>query len=64
MERLSDFVSTAQLWKSINLRTPEDGDDTFSEMLVRTSATQYKVPEGIFNWYRCESIPEDSVLAT
>jgi hypothetical protein len=22
----------------------------------------YTCPEGFYNWYRCESIPEDSVL--
>jgi hypothetical protein len=49
MERLSNSVSMViQLWKHINLRTPEDGDDTFSEMSVGTSAIWYKVPEGIF----------------
>jgi hypothetical protein len=48
MERLSNSASTViQLWKPINLKTSEDGDDTFSEMLGQTSATQYKVPEGI-----------------
>jgi hypothetical protein len=47
-------VSTIiQLWKYINLRNPEDGDDTFSETLGHASATRYKVPE---------DIPEDSGL--
>jgi hypothetical protein len=33
-------VSTViQLWKYIDLKTPEDGDDTFSKTSVRTSAT-------------------------
>jgi hypothetical protein len=44
MERLinSDSMAT-QLWN------PEDGDDTFSETLIRTRDTQYKVVEGIHN---------------
>jgi hypothetical protein len=37
-----------QLWKPDNLRNPADGDDTFSETSVQTSATRYKVPEDIF----------------
>jgi hypothetical protein len=44
MERLSNNVSTViQLQKPINPRTPEDGDNTFSETLVQTNATRYKV---------------------
>jgi hypothetical protein len=44
----STGVSTAiRLWKPINLKTLEDGDDTFSETAVRTNATQYEVPEDI-----------------
>jgi hypothetical protein len=27
----------------------KDGDDTFSEKFVRTTATLYKVPESIYN---------------
>jgi hypothetical protein len=36
----------------INLRNPEDGDDTFSEPSVRASATRYKVSKYIFNRLR------------
>jgi hypothetical protein len=32
-----------------NLINPEDGDDTFSEMLVQASATRYEVQEDILN---------------
>jgi hypothetical protein len=54
MERLSKNVSTAiQLWKSINLRTPEGGEDTFSETAVRTFGTRYKFPEDILNMWYC-----------
>jgi hypothetical protein len=50
MEKLSNSVSAViQMWKAINLRNSEDGDDTFSETSVQTSATRYKVPEWIFN---------------
>jgi hypothetical protein len=50
MERLSNSVSTViQLRKPINLRTPEDGDDTFSETSVQNSATRYKVPEALID---------------
>jgi hypothetical protein len=39
--RLSNSVSMAiQLWKSDNLRNPENGDDAFSETSVQTSATR------------------------
>jgi hypothetical protein len=38
-----------------NLRNPENGDDMFSETLVWTRATRYKVPEEIFNWHHSES---------
>jgi hypothetical protein len=65
MEGLSNSVSTViQLCKLINLSTPEDEHSKFSETSVRTSATQYKVSEDIYNWYRRESIPEDIVLRT
>jgi hypothetical protein len=40
-----------QLCKPINLRTPEDGENTFSEMLVPTSAAQYIVAEDTFKWH-------------
>jgi hypothetical protein len=33
----------------VTLRTPEDGDSTFSETSVRNSATLYRVPEDINN---------------
>jgi hypothetical protein len=36
----------------------------FSEMSVQNNATQPKVLEDTYNWYCCESIPEDSVLRT
>jgi hypothetical protein len=51
-----------QLWNPITLRIPEDGNDVFSEITVRTRATRYKVPEYIYNWYHNESIPEDNVF--
>jgi hypothetical protein len=35
--------------ETITLKNPEDGDDTFSITLVKTRATWYRVPEGIFN---------------
>jgi hypothetical protein len=38
-----------KLWNSITLRSPEDGDDTFSETSVSTRATRYEVPGGIYN---------------
>jgi hypothetical protein len=51
MERLSNCVSAViQLWKTVNLRNSEDGDNTFSETSFRTSSTGYKVPESIFNY--------------
>jgi hypothetical protein len=51
MEGLNKSVSTVtQLWKPINLSTPEDGDDTFSETSVLITATRYKVPGGILNY--------------
>jgi hypothetical protein len=49
----STVSAVIQLWKPINLSTPEDEHDTFSETSVPTSTTGYKVSEGI---------PEDSVL--
>jgi hypothetical protein len=58
------FPTYLQLWKPINLRTPEDGGNTFSETSVRNSATRYEVPEDIYNWHCRESNPEDSVLRT
>jgi hypothetical protein len=43
MDRLSNSVSmVTQLWKLINLRNPEDRDDTFSETSAQTSTTWYK----------------------
>jgi hypothetical protein len=33
----------------------------FSETSVHTTATRYKVPEDIYNFYRRDNIPEDSV---
>jgi hypothetical protein len=38
------------LAKPINLRNPEDGDDTFSESSVRASATRCEVPEDVFKF--------------
>jgi hypothetical protein len=53
MGRPSNSVSTViQLWKPINLRNPEDGDDTFYETSVRSSPIWYKDPEGIFSRLR------------
>jgi hypothetical protein len=50
MKRLSKCVSTViQLWEPINLRTPEDVDNTFSETSVLNSATRYQVPESVLN---------------
>jgi hypothetical protein len=43
---ISSDPTVTQLWSPITLRSPEDGDDTFSKTSVRTRATQYKVPEG------------------
>jgi hypothetical protein len=43
----SDCTVT-QMWNTVTLRGPDDGDDTFSETSVRTRATRYKVPEGIY----------------
>jgi hypothetical protein len=63
MDRLSNSDSlVTQPWNPVTLRNAEDGDDTISKMLFKTRTTQYKVPEGRYNWYRHESIPEDSVL--
>jgi hypothetical protein len=54
MERLSNSDSmVTQLWNTITLRNPEDGDNTFSKTSVRTRATQYKVPEDIYNPKTC-----------
>jgi hypothetical protein len=50
MERLISGVSMVmQVWNLITPRNPEDGSDMFSEMSVQTRATQYKIPEGIYN---------------
>jgi hypothetical protein len=50
MERLININSAlTQLWNPINLRNPEDVDDTFSETSIRTRVTWYKVPESIYN---------------
>jgi hypothetical protein len=51
MERLHTSVPMViQLWKPINVRTPEDGDSTFSKMSVQNSATRYKAPEDIYKF--------------
>jgi hypothetical protein len=56
MERLSNRVSTViELLKPINLRTPEAGDNTVSEMSVQNSAAWFKVLEDIFNRKLCSS---------
>jgi hypothetical protein len=44
------------------MRYPEDEGDMVSETSVLTTATQYNVPEDIYNSYRRETIPENSVL--
>jgi hypothetical protein len=50
MVRLSKSVSTAiQLWKSINIRSPLDGEHTFSETSIQTSFTRHEELEGICN---------------
>jgi hypothetical protein len=50
MERLSNSVSlVTQLCKPISTGTPEDGDSTFTETLVRNCVTRYKAPEDIYN---------------
>jgi hypothetical protein len=50
MERLSNSVSAAiQMWKPINFRNPDDGDDTISETSARVSTTRYNVLEDNFN---------------
>jgi hypothetical protein len=66
MRRLSNSVCTVmELWKSIkHAKNLEDGDSTFSETSVQASTTWYQVQEGIFNWHRRESIPEDCGLPT
>jgi hypothetical protein len=38
----------SQLYQHVNIRTPEDGDSTFSKTSVRNSATRYRVPEDIY----------------
>jgi hypothetical protein len=48
-----------QLWKPINLRNPEEGNDTFSETSVRVSATWYKITEDIFNLYSRMTINDE-----
>jgi hypothetical protein len=63
MERLSNRDSmVTQLWNPISLMNPEHENDTFSKTLVQPRATWYKVPEGIYNQYRHQSIPEERVL--
>jgi hypothetical protein len=50
MERLVNSNFTLkQPWNPVTLRNPEDEGNMFSEMLVLTRATWYKVPEGIYN---------------
>jgi hypothetical protein len=50
MERLinSDSILTTQLWNRITLRNPEVGGGTFSETLILTRGTWYRVPEDIY----------------
>jgi hypothetical protein len=46
----------------MNLRTPEDGDITFSETSLRNNAKRYKFPEDIFNieeWCRVVVVRTD-----
>jgi hypothetical protein len=51
MEGLSNGICTViQLWKPINVKNPEDGDDTCSETSDRTSAKRHKVPDGVFSY--------------
>jgi hypothetical protein len=54
MERLinSDSMGT-HLWNPIILKNPEDGGNRFPKTSVLTRATQYKVPEGIYNTVAC-----------
>jgi hypothetical protein len=46
---INNYSTVTQLWNPIALRKFEDGDDTFSETSVVTSATEYKVSEDIYN---------------
>jgi hypothetical protein len=48
MERLISDSTVTQLWNPIILRNPEDGGDMFSETTVRTRATRYEAPEGMY----------------
>jgi hypothetical protein len=57
----SDSTVT-RLWSPIALKKPEDGGDVFSETLGLTRATRSNTPQDIYNFYRRENIPEDSVL--
>jgi hypothetical protein len=50
--------------ETYQLKSPEDGDSTFSETSVRNGATWHKVPADTYNRYRRESFPEDIVLRT
>jgi hypothetical protein len=58
----AEAATVTQLWKPINLRNPEDGDDTFSETSVQASATRYQAQEDIFYGHRREIFPGDSGL--
>jgi hypothetical protein len=58
MERLSNSDPTVtQLWNPVE---SEDGGDMFSETSVLPRATRYKVPEGSYNRYHREIIPEET----
>jgi hypothetical protein len=49
MEELSNSDSSIpHMPNTVTLSNPECGDDTFSETLVRTTATWSKIPEGIY----------------
>jgi hypothetical protein len=50
MDRLINSYSTVtQLWGPITLRNPAYGGDMFSKTSVLSTATQYNVPENIYN---------------
>jgi hypothetical protein len=55
-------LSSGMVSRWYQLQMPEYGREMFSETSVVTRSTWYKVPEGICNLYRHESIPEDTVL--